>query len=63
MSHYKHLTIREREMILIKRIEGTSIRGISVELKRSSSTISRELKRNHSEHQQYSPRASDKKLS
>ncbi len=55
MSHYKHLTTQEREIILVKRVKGESIRIISNELKRSASTISRELKRNHNKRKRYSP--------
>lgn len=46
MSHYTHLTISEREMILSFRIQGKSISFIARKLNRSKSTISRELKRN-----------------
>ena len=46
MSHYQHLSIKERESILKLSAEGKGIRGISRALGRSAGTISRELKRN-----------------
>ena len=46
MSHYKHLTLIEREKIMFFSAMGYSIGNISKELNRSKSTISRELKRN-----------------
>lgn len=54
MDHYHHLSIGERESILYMRGEGKSIRAIAVFLKRSASTISRELKRNQTK-KTYSP--------
>lgn len=59
MSHYKHLSIKERESILRMLGEKKSIRAISRELKRSNSTISRELKRNCTDYQSYSPSESE----
>jgi transposase, IS30 family len=54
MSHYHHLSITEREKILVLRPEGKSLRAISVEIGRSVSTISREFKRNGRSDQSYS---------
>lgn len=46
MCHYTHLTPFEREKILFFLAEGKSITEITHLLKRSKSTISRELRRN-----------------
>lgn len=46
MSCYRHLTIEERESLMLFREKGESIREISRKLHRAPSTISRELKRN-----------------
>ena len=46
MSHYRHLSIKERESILKLSAEGKGIREISRTLGRSAGTISRELNRN-----------------
>lgn len=46
MSLYKHLTIDEREQIFLLFHQGYSIRFIAKTLKRSPSTISRDLARN-----------------
>ena len=46
MSCYRHLTIEERESLMLFREKGDSIREISRKLNRSPSTISRELRRN-----------------
>lgn len=54
MSHYHHLSISERERLLIMRTEGKSLRAIAVEMGRSASTISREIKRNCFPGQKYS---------
>ncbi len=48
MSHYKHLTLSEREKLMYFLAKGYSMRRIAKELGRSASTISRELKRNTS---------------
>lgn len=48
MSHYKHLTLSEREKLMYFLAKGYSMRRIARELGRSASTISRELKRNTS---------------
>lgn len=42
---YKHLTIKEREMLMLLRAKGLSIRAVALRLGRNPSTISRELKR------------------
>lgn len=54
MSHYKHLTLSERELILYFLVKGFSISKIALKIGRSKSTISRELKRN-SEQSMYLP--------
>ena len=46
MCHYTHLTPFEQEKILFFLAEGKSITEIAHLLKRSKSTISRELRRN-----------------
>lgn len=55
MSHYKHLSIKERESLYLGKNQGKSIRAIAKELGRSPSTVSRELSRNKSGHRPYSP--------
>ena len=47
MSCYQHLTIEERESLMLLWEKGCSIRQIARELHRSPSTISRELRRNN----------------
>ena len=42
---YKHLTIKEREMLMFLRAKGLSIRAVALRLGRNPSTISRELRR------------------
>lgn len=54
MSHYKHLTTKERESILVLLTQGVTIRKIAEMLNRSPSTVSRELKRN-TDKEGYSP--------
>lgn len=61
MSHYKHLTIEERESLYLKRGQGKSIRTIAREMERSPSTISRELQRNKNSHRAYSPSAAQRR--
>ena len=46
MSHYKHLSISERESILKLSSQGYGIRAIARKIKRNAATISRELRRN-----------------
>ena len=60
MSHYKHLTIEERESLYLKKNQGESIRSIARELGRSPSTISREITRNKHSHRPYSPSAAQR---
>lgn len=55
MTSYKHLTIRERELIFLYSGLGWSIRRIGKLLKRAPSTISRELQRHTGEEFDYSP--------
>lgn len=45
-NNFKHLTAEERDFLAVMFSEGTSIREIAQRLKRSPSTISRELRRN-----------------
>ncbi len=54
MRHYNHLTILERENIFLLFNKGYSIRVIASNIKRSPSTVSRELKRN-TKNNTYSP--------
>lgn len=54
MSQYHHLSITEREKILVLRIGGKKLHEIAREMGRSVSTISRELKRNTLSKQGYS---------
>ena len=46
MDHYKHITIDERETIFLMRNHGNSLLEIASHIKKSYSTISRELSRN-----------------
>ena len=46
MSCYSHLTIEERECLMLSHERGESIRQIARKLGRAPSTISRELRRN-----------------
>ena len=55
VSHYKHLSIEERESLYLGVNQGKSIRRIARELKRSASSLSRELSRNKISHRPYSP--------
>ena len=48
MSHYQHLTINDREMILEGLAQSKTIREIAQKLKRAPPTISREIKRHKS---------------
>ena len=61
MSHYIHFSIEEREKSMIMIAKGFSLRAIARELKRSPSTISRELKRNSNKNGTYSPSAAEKR--
>ena len=53
MSQYTHLTITEREMVMVMNEQGKSMRSIAAELSRTHSTICRELKRNRHTQQSY----------
>lgn len=46
MGHHRHLTLEERERIMLFLSEGRSITSIAEETGRSKSTISREIRRN-----------------
>lgn len=61
MSHYKHLSIEERESLYLYLNCGKSIRKIAKELGRSPSTISREIARNKPSHRPYSPSAAQRR--
>lgn len=61
MSHYHHLTIKERETLLEKRAEGKGINQTAREMGRSPSTISRELRRNRNHIKKYSPSTAQSK--
>lgn len=61
MSHYHHLSIEEREKLLILHTKGSSLREIANEMGRSVSTVSRELKRNSACKQGYSAVVAEKK--
>ncbi|EOH73887.1 IS30 family transposase [Enterococcus malodoratus] len=54
MGTYRHLSIKERELIYLYNGMGFSVRRTAILLKRSPSTISRELRR-HTERRYYSP--------
>lgn len=58
MSQYHHLTILERERIFLLHEKGFSIRKIGNDIQHSSSTISRELRRNKEKN--YSPSKAEK---
>ncbi|MCX6716152.1 MAG: IS30 family transposase [Candidatus Taylorbacteria bacterium] len=60
--NYKHFTIEEREIIQAMRWRGVSLREISRMLKRSSSSVSREVKKNFTEEKKvYTPRLAHKR--
>lgn len=63
MSHYKHLSIEEREKLYLMRGQGKSLREIAREMGRSASTLSRELARNENSHRPYSPSAAQRRYS
>ncbi|GAB5148224.1 hypothetical protein RMBD10P1_00260 [Enterococcus faecalis] len=54
MTSYTHLTIREREMIFLYHGFGFTIRRIGRLIKRSPSTVMRELRRNTTKFRTYS---------
>lgn len=55
MSHYKHLSIEERENLYLLKNQGLSIRKIAEKMCRAPSTISRELKRGVRQKAAYRP--------
>ena len=55
MSDYRHLSIEERESLLLSIGEGKTLREVAKRLQRSPSTLSRELKRNCENREEYSP--------
>jgi len=55
MSHYRHLTIKERECLWELVLLGKSLSEIALIMGRSKSTISRELKRGTARNEKYSP--------
>ena len=55
MSHYQHFSISERESLWEMKIKGCGIREIARKLNRDPSSISRELKRNRTNKEEYSP--------
>lgn len=61
MSHYHHLTIEEREKILVLLTAGKSQGSIARELGRDKSTLSRELARNKKTKEDYSAVGAQKK--
>lgn len=60
MTSYKHLTIRERELIFLYHGFGFTIRRIGRLIKRSPSTVLRELNRNTTKFKAYSPSLAQK---
>lgn len=61
MSHYHHLSICERENLLVLQTKGFSLREIADQMGRSVSTVSRELKRNRLNKEGYSAVEAEKK--
>ena len=61
MSHYYHLSMNEREKVLILYTEKKRLHAIAKTIGRSVSTVSRELKRNNSSNQTYSAIEAQKK--
>ena len=55
MSRYRHLSIEERESLLLSIGEGKTLREIAKILRRSPSPLSRELKRSCEKKRDYSP--------
>ena len=55
MSHYKHLSIEERENLYLLKNLGVGIRKIAEKMGRAPSTISRELKRGVQQKATYRP--------
>ena len=61
MSHYHHLSMEEREKILVLHTKNQSICSIGAALGRSTSTISREIKRNTKSNRAYSAVAGERR--
>ena len=61
MSHYTHFTTEEREKSRVMLEQGFSVRAIARTLKRSPSSVSRELRRNSNKDGSYSAHAADKR--
>jgi IS30 family transposase len=61
MSHYHHLSTKEREKILVLYTKNESMRAIAQKTGRSVSTVSRELKRNRIREGEYSAVEAEKK--
>lgn len=61
MSHYHHLSIDEREKILLLYVAKNSLRTIATALGRSASTISREISRNIDKSKGYSAVLAEKR--
>lgn len=49
MGHYNHLSTNEREITMVEREKGMSMRAIARMTGRSASSISRELRRNQTD--------------
>ena len=60
MSHYTHITIDEREKLMVMHSAGKSLRFIAKALNRNASTISRELAKNTKNGKAYSASAAQK---
>ena len=61
MSHYIQFTIEERELSMVMRAQGYSLRAIARKLNRSPSTLSREFNRNCNKDGKYSASAAEKR--
>ena len=61
MSHYQHLTIEDREKILLLHAASNNLHNIAKEINRNVSTVSRELKGNTSPQKVYSATTAQQK--
>lgn len=61
MSHYIQFTIEERELSMVMRAQGYSLRAIARKLNRSPSTLSREFNRNCNKYGKYSASTAEKR--
>ena len=61
MSHYHHLSIEERENILLLYVAENSLRSIAATIGRSASTVSREIARNIDKSKGYSAVLAEKR--